>query len=252
VIRHVPTAALACSLVSLAACTDLGSTELFRHPVPQPFTITSQEPAPDATDVPLDAPVSFTVSDLPDPDSVDRLTFALTSGGLLFTGGFRVDLIDRRISYIPARELPPHLLLRVNVGTGVTSLDGRPLEPAAEWSFTTGTTMGGAPSPPPLVSLAEVQPLLTARCAGCHAGGGALLGLDLGTAQASHDSLVGRPSEERPLLYRVAAGDSSRSYLLRKLLGAPTIVGDPMPPADALTTDELRRIAAWIDGGARP
>jgi hypothetical protein len=253
VIRLSPSI-LVCSLAALASCTESGSTPLFEHPVPAPFTLTGQDPAPDETDVPVDQPIAFTFSDVPDPDSLSRLSFALTSGSLLFTGGFRVDLIERRVRYVPARDLPPHLLMRVHVGAGITSLDGRPLAAPADWSFTTGTTDGGAPPPVPELHADDVAPLFVTRCAGsCHAGPGATLGVNLETAQAAYDTLVGRSARERPPLYRVAAGDSSRSYLLRKLLGAQTMVGDtmPPPPAEPLTAAELRQIADWIDGGAR-
>jgi hypothetical protein len=254
VIRLSPIPALACSLAALASCTDLGRSELFAHPTPIPFTLTAAEPAPDATDVTLGAPVTMTFSDLPDPDSLSRLGFALTSGDLVFTGGFRVDLVERTVRFVPSRALPPHLGMRVHLYPGLTSLDGRPLEPVAAWGFTTGTTAGGAAAPPPDHVLADVAPLFAARCAGCHAGPAAPHGLDLSSAALAAAGLLAQPSQERPELSRVAAGDSARSYLLRKLLDAPTIVGDPMPaPPDALLEhDELRLVADWIDGGARP
>ena len=52
-------------------------------------------------------------------------------------------------------------------------------------------------------------------------------------------------------------GDSARSYLLRKLLPAttdsgriPGVYGQREPPGAPLPEDQLRLIAAWIDGGA--
>jgi hypothetical protein len=55
----------------------------------------------------------------------------------------------------------------------------------------------------------------------------------------------------------VEAGDSARSYLLRKLLPAdaaggrlPGVAGQREPPGEPLSEDQLRLIAAWIDGGA--
>jgi hypothetical protein len=50
----------------------------------------------------------------------------------------------------------------------------------------------------------------------------------------------------------VAARDSARSYLLRKLLGAPPLTGHTGPPGDTLTDAELRVVQSWIDNGAMP
>jgi hypothetical protein len=247
-----PPFAAALALAALLGCTDLGTKDRFHHPVPAPFTLAGGDPAPDQTGVPVDQTVDVLVSDLPDPDSVDRESYSITSGPLLFTGGYHVDLIDRRISFIPARAFPPHLGMRVHVTQKLRSLDGRTLAAPADYGFMTGESAGGAPPPVPAVTAVDLEPLFDGRCAGaCHAGPGAILGVDLGSAQAARATLVAQPSIERPAIQRVAAGDHARSYLVRKLLGASTVVGDRMPPDAPLDAAELRRIADWIDGGAQ-
>ena len=243
---------LALVLAALPGCTDLGSKDLFHHPGAVPFTLAGGDPAPDQSAVPVDQPVDVLLSDLPDPESVDRESFFITSGPLLFTGGYHVDLIDRRLRFIPAREFPQHLGMRVHVTQKLRSLDGRALEDPASYGFMTGESPGGAPPPLPSITAIDLEPMFRDRCGGaCHAGPGAILGVDLGTADALRESLVAEPSTQRPLLQRVAAGDHARSYLVRKLLGAPTIVGELMPPDAPLDAAELRQIADWIDGGAQ-
>jgi len=53
-------------------------------------------------------------------------------------------------------------------------------------------------------------------------------------------------------MVRVQSHDSSRSYLLRKLLGAPPTVGHNGPPGGTQTADDLKSLARWIDLGAAP
>jgi hypothetical protein len=233
------------------SCTDTGSEQWFDHPSLAPFTVVAAAPTADATGVPLDQPVDVYFSDLLDPDSATRDNFILRSGTTQFTGGFQVDLIDRRLRYRPARLLQPHLEMRVLVGQHLRTLDGRELGADLEYGFATGTALGGDEPPQPVL-LDEVAPLLATRCAGCHEGAGAYRGLVLVDADAAFAGLVGRASVERPEMLLVAAGDHARSYLVRKLLDAPGIVGDRMPPPDAAPLDAvaLRRLADWIDEGA--
>jgi len=52
-------------------------------------------------------------------------------------------------------------------------------------------------------------------------------------------------------LLRVLPGHHARSYLLRKLLGEGDHLGPQMPPeGPRLSSQELRRVADWIDSGA--
>ena len=95
----------------------------------------------------------------------------------------------------------------------------------------------------------------TCSSAGCHSGpaGNTLpSGLDLTTADASFNSLVGVMSIREPAFLRVAAGDPDNSYLIRKLEGTNTS-GSRMPlgggPLDQAVIDDIRE---WIlDGAAR-
>ena len=92
--------------------------------------------------------------------------------------------------------------------------------------------------------------VFTPICSPCHSGAGAPLGLMLDAAH-SYSLLVGVPSGEVASLKRVEPGDPDSSYIIRKLTGAPGIVGGQMPldetPLPQSTIDVIRQ---WITNGA--
>lgn len=102
----------------------------------------------------------------------------------------------------------------------------------------------------PAPTLAAVQTeVFDASCAfsSCHGSGAG--GLDL-TAAASHAALVDVESEAAPGEFRVVAGDSAASYLVKKCGSEAGIVGEPMPNLDGLDAERLAMLSAWIDAGA--
>lgn len=85
---------------------------------------------------------------------------------------------------------------------------------------------------------------------GCHQGPNAPLGLDLSEGNA-RDNLVNVPSTEVPDLLRVDPGAPDRSYLVRKIEGAPGIVGQRMPRGrPPLSEEQIQLIRTWIAEGA--
>ena len=75
--------------------------------------------------------------------------------------------------------------------------------------------------------------------------------MNLTNANASFAALVGVASVEVPTLQRVAAGNPSDSYLIRKLEGAPGIVGSRMPLGGPfLPQSTIDSIRLWIANGA--
>jgi len=92
--------------------------------------------------------------------------------------------------------------------------------------------------------------VFTPICSPCHSGAGAPFGLMLDAAH-SYSLLVGVPSSEVPSLNRVKPGDPDSSYIIRKISGAPGIVGGRMPldetPLPQSTIDVIRQ---WIANGA--
>jgi hypothetical protein len=100
---------------------------------------------------------------------------------------------------------------------------------------------------------ATVRPLLNASCAssaGCHGGRTPQQNLDLSSAN-SYDAIVNQPSLQEPSLLLVKPGDPAHSYLLRKVEGAPGIVGVPMPfTGKRLSPDQIKSLSDWIAAGA--
>lgn len=239
-------------------------------------------PAPNAVDVPGDVTLSLTFSDFPNPDTIDASTMVLFTGFYYHTGTYWVDLVDRRALYQPSGPLAPDLGYTLVVKPQIRSLRGCKLDspPAApgdsrpDWyTFRFKIAAPGSadpvrpPDPPPPAQYGEVVELFAQHCAGsaCH--------LDTSEGKTSQDAssclpadiaggrlslcardartdMVGVASRQIARLVRVAARDSSRSYLLRKLIGAPPVVGHLGVPGDLLSQDELRRLQSWIDTGA--
>ena len=92
------------------------------------------------------------------------------------------------------------------------------------------------------------QFIFTPSCAvtGCHSAADQQQGLNLSSDNA-HSNLVNVTSTEDGVLKRVEAGNSTRSWLMKKLNGDGTSV---MPPAGQLTQAMIDTVGQWIDAGA--
>jgi len=68
----------------------------------------------------------------------------------------------------------------------------------------------------------------------------------------AHEQLVGRASSGKPGAIRVIPGDPDNSYIIKKLEGAPDIVGVRMPRGNGpfLTPGQILVIRRWIQLGA--
>ena len=93
-----------------------------------------------------------------------------------------------------------------------------------------------------------------ASCTSCHTTAGGRVppaGMDLGSANA-HAQLVNVASNAKPGAVRVIPGDPENSYLIHKLEGRTTIVGQRMPRGTGpfLTDGQIRVIKRWIELGA--
>jgi hypothetical protein len=94
--------------------------------------------------------------------------------------------------------------------------------------------------------------VFTPRCASCHQGATAPVGLRLEDAQTSYDNLVDQPAVEEPTLFRVETGVPDESYLVHKLEGTQT-VGNRMPNGQPpLAPETIAVIRQWIAEGAAP
>lgn len=129
---------------------------------------------------------------------------------------------------------------------------------AVDAAGNTGTSADAAatvsnPTGPTAFTFTEIQTqIFSVSCAasGCHSGGSPQAGMNL-SAGVSYSNIVNVASSEVPSLMRVAPGSASDSYLIRKLEGAPGIVGARMPfGGPFLDQPTIDRIRAWIDSGA--
>jgi hypothetical protein len=117
-----------------------------------------------------------------------------------------------------------------------------------------GARVPEVPASEPISYAAHLEPLVIARCLGCHEAEDpeAELVLESGRGFAA---LVGSHSVQAPSMALVSPGEPEASYLWLKLehraphgKGMPrTLTGSKMlPPA------ELELYRRWIEGGARP
>lgn len=124
---------------------------------------------------------------------------------------------------------------------------GNRTEPGAETTFTT------------LVSLrSDIEiPIYANKCAiaNCHAGAGALFGLNLSLGW-SYDKTVNVPGESYAALetgaLRIVPGDPDASHLVTRISAASDspIVMPPVTQGDFLSQGEIDTIRAWITQGA--
>lgn len=117
------------------------------------------------------------------------------------------------------------IVLAVGCGSGAKTESGTGGEAKGE------TKAGGD------VTFASVEPVFTANCAKCHGDGGKA-GLDVRSADTINKSGV------------VVAGKSAESKLvmaIKQEAGAKS-----MPPGGKLSDEDIAKIVAWVDGGAKP
>lgn len=261
--------------VTSAACS-VERDELPREGECLPFGLAALTPPDEGVDVPPNTPVVYTFTDFPEPDTAVNQNFGIFSGAYYYTAHQTVDLIGRRIIFKTTSGLPRGLGFTISLSTRVTSLRGCPLTKpppgpdgvvpdAYYFSFRTvepEVDVPPVPAPPPPGTFAQVLDVMATHCGGgCHlpvpdpvhpsncstdpAGGVSLC------AREAYDSVVGVTSRQVSRLAIVAPRDSARSYLLRKLLGAPPTTGHRGPPGNVVSDEELTIIQTWIDAGAK-
>jgi hypothetical protein len=95
---------------------------------------------------------------------------------------------------------------------------------------------------------ADIQPIWTASCTGCHGSGGDA-GLNLSSG-SSYAHLVNVASTQDHTRMLVLPGDATNSWLVMKLENRQT-VGGKMPPSGSLTANQIQNIKNWITQGAK-
>lgn len=133
----------------------------------------------------------------------------------------------------------------------------RPPSAAVLWLFATtacGISVPEVPAGRPVSYAAHLEPLVTARCLGCHEAEAPEADLVLEPGRG-YDALVGPLSVQQPSMALVAPGNPEASYLWLKLQHrAPHGKGMPrtLTGAKMLRSDELELYRRWIEGGAEP
>jgi len=109
----------------------------------------------------------------------------------------------------------------------------------------------GEPGIQPTLSSIQ-ENIFSTSCAlsGCHAGPNPQQGMNLSAGQA-RENIVNVRSNERPSLFRVEPGAPDSSYLVHKIEGRSSIVGEQMPlGGEPLSQEEVNAIRTWIENGA--
>jgi hypothetical protein len=81
----------------------------------------------------------------------------------------------------------------------------------------------------------ETEPILRSRCLGCHNANQAMSGLRLDAREGALKAII--------------PGDSTKSKLIQRVMGAPGVMAMP-PSGPRLTTAEIAILREWIDKGA--
>ncbi|TAK01691.1 MAG: hypothetical protein EPO39_14075 [Candidatus Manganitrophaceae bacterium] len=111
--------------------------------------VVETDPVPEATGVPLSAPIQATFSSRIDPVTINKDTFILTgvSGEVTYQ--------NQKAIFTPSIPFANETTYHAVLTTGIKDLDGIPLSTNYIWSFSTGTGTGGGGSdqgPPAIVS----------------------------------------------------------------------------------------------------
>ncbi|WP_372730381.1 hypothetical protein [Novosphingobium sp.] len=116
----------------------------------------------------------------------------------------------------------------------------------------------GVPAPAaatPVSYQADIVPLIESQCATCHLTGEEAGGISL-VGDVARDFLVGKPSQEAPVIMRVVPGNPDASYLVMKLEGTHLAnggSGGQMPfGAPPLPPEQIAKVRQWIAAGAKP
>ncbi|WP_417545611.1 ice-binding family protein [Marinobacter sp.] len=110
-------------------------------------TVSSTDPANNATDFALNRSITAVFSETLDPASVNPASFTLTadSGATSVSGA--VSYSNRLATFNPDSNLAASTLYTATLTTGVTDLAANALAANVVWTFTTGTAIAAGPKP---------------------------------------------------------------------------------------------------------
>ena len=233
-------------MISLAAAAACESPPVERPPL----AITSASPSDGERGVATTILPTVTFNVPLDPNVVGSGLIGLHSGDLRPGGRVRYSMADRTATFIPAVALRARLAYVVTLDPNVRGIHGGALPEPFEATFVTGDGGPDRPADPPTPDYAaDVAPLVDSRCASCHSGPSPAAGLPLDGASGLPGT-VERTSSQWLGWRVVDPGAPERSYLMYKIVAAPGVMGEAMPPRAPLGTEERRTLERWIAGGA--
>ncbi len=177
-----------------------------------------------------------------------------TAAGIF--GGVLFSLLGACDSYDSGAALGPE-------GDSTSAQSGGPRQPNTNLVFAPAAALAAAPNASSTfselniaqqaLSLEDLQAqIFQPMCAGCHVGGGDKLpeSLNLSSATDTYANTIGSASTEDPRYDLVEPGESTHSYLVRKIEGTQS-VGQQMPLQGGPLPDWMvTAVKRWIDSGA--
>jgi hypothetical protein len=176
----------------------------------------------------------------------------IASGARRFPLSIASDPVTRTLE-VSARSLPPNAAFRLELSL-LTDLDAGVMEAPMTVHFATGDRMS---DPRPVVGWSAARVVLD-RCAPCHDGASAALGLDLASSDGVLRTAIGVPAREVASgvsaglrgLVRIEPGSPSLSYLVWKLSGDEHVPGGMRPEHDGIAVEDAAVLVGWIRAGA--
>jgi methionine-rich copper-binding protein CopC len=110
-----------------------------------PPTVTSTNPANNASGVAINAGIAGTFSEAMSPSSLTTTTFTLQQGTTAVQGS--VSYNGTTATFAPTGNLTASTIYTATISTGAKDLAGNPLAANFIWSFTTGATAAKGPAP---------------------------------------------------------------------------------------------------------
>ncbi|MBN2600458.1 MAG: Ig-like domain-containing protein, partial [Candidatus Marinimicrobia bacterium] len=104
-----------------------------------PPTLSSVEPATNATNVPINKKIAATFSEAMDPSTITKTTVTLKRGTKPVSG--TVSYVGLVMTFTPADKFATNTEYTVTISTGVMDLAGNAMSNNFVWSFITGTTL---------------------------------------------------------------------------------------------------------------
>jgi len=231
-----------------AACVE--NPPLPGSPYERPLVALAVDPPLDQGPVARNPRIALTFNTYLDPTPLTYYNgLSLRSGGIRAGGTTDYQLVDKALVWRTTRWMRPDLYYTLGLDkTVLFSVTGQPYEGVEQLQYLAGDFTVEEPPAEPAPVWDDVAPLF-APCGTCHDDP------EWRLPPITWDGLVNQPSAQQDKLL-VRPFDAPSSYLLHKLLDDyPDREGTAQPPAWAganpLPVEDLRRIEAWIRGGAR-